>query len=241
LIPLSELTGYANGSYQIRVRAQDSAGTWGLYGTVFLTVQRGIFSDAFEATPLVRPGGWGGVTGTASVSTTAAITGSSGLLVTSPGPSYVTDFNPNNESVYSARFLFNPNTLVTGAGTNSNVSIFAALTGSSGNVVQIQYHRVNTNAGSARQVRLVVTRSNATTASTAWITIPAGPSSLQVDWRSATSATVTLKVNSAATSLTGQNTSTLRVESARLGLVSTGATGGSAFFDAFQSDRTILP
>jgi hypothetical protein len=103
----------------------------------------------------------------------------------------------------------------------------------------VQYRRAaQTNA--ARQVRLSVTHSNGSSSTTAWITIPSGASTLQVNWKASTSATVTLLVNGAATSLTGQNTSTLRVESVRLGLVTTGSTSGSAFFDAFRSDRTPL-
>ena len=240
LIPLSELTGYANGQYQLQVRAQDSAGNWGGLGSTTLVVQRGIFSDAFEATPLVRTGGWGGVVGSPSSSTTAVITGLRGLLVTAPGPAYVRDFNPNNEPVYSARFLFNPNSLVTGNGANSNVTVFGAMTtNAAGYAAQVQYHRVSTAGGSARQVRLHLTRANGTTVDTAWITIPAGASTLQLDWRASTSATVTLKVNGAATSLTGQNTGTQRIDEARLGLVTT-ATGGTAYFDAFQSDRSPL-
>jgi len=233
LIPLSELTGYANGSYQVRVRAQDSAGNWGGFGSVTLVVQRG-FADGFETGNFSR---WnGGVTGVPSVTTGAVLTGVYGMQASSPGPSYVTDLSPSNESVYSARLLFNPNTLRTG---NSNVDIFTALTTGLGNVVQVQYHRAaQTNA--VRQVRLVVTHSNGSTTATAFVTIPAGVSTLQVDWRAGTSATVTFTVNNVAASLTGQNTSTLLVDRARLGLVSTGSTTGTAYFDAFQSDRTPL-
>ena len=85
------------------------------------------------------------------------------------------------------------------------------------------------------------------TASTAWVNLPAGSSSIQVDWAASTTASVSLVVNGVASTLTGQNTSTLRVDTVRLGLLQplpapatlTSVTG-TALFDSFRSSRTPL-
>ena len=50
LIPLSQVTGLANGAHTIYVHAKDAAGNWGALSTVTLTVDRGVVVSGLTAT-----------------------------------------------------------------------------------------------------------------------------------------------------------------------------------------------
>jgi hypothetical protein len=245
LIPLTQLTGYPDGPYQVWIHARDAAGNWGTLTPYTLTIQRGLFADGFETGNTANWTGAAPVGGTRlQVNAAAAIAGAQGLQVSGSGtsPAYVTTpaISPAATG-YHARFSFNPNTLRTGTG---QVGLLTALPGATGTTFQVQYRRANTPATAARQVRLVVYRSATATSTTAWVTVPTGSSSIQVDWVAGTSATVTLTVNGVATSLTGVNTSAPavnKVVSARFGLVgATAAVTGSAYLDAYTSSRNAL-
>jgi hypothetical protein len=128
----------------------------------------------------------------------------------------------------------NPNGLRTSTATTST-GILTGLSGTN-SAFQVQYRRGT--AAAAAQVRL-----NFGTANTAWVTIGTNSwSSIQVDWVSGKRATLTLTVNGVSTSLTGRNTSALKVTAAQLGFRNaTGAVTGTAYFDAFVSSLNPLP
>jgi hypothetical protein len=85
LIPLSQLTAYPDGTYQIWVHAKDAAGNWGIWTPTSFTMKRGLFADGFDAGNLAA---WTGGTvpttpGTRlQVLATAASAGGFGLAVT---------------------------------------------------------------------------------------------------------------------------------------------------------------
>ena len=177
-IPLSELTAFADGTYDVWVHAQDAAGNWGQLVAVPFTITRShvLFADNFERASgtLVPP--WTSKAGSVAITAAARILGSYGLQVTGSGSVSSTLTGTGTPAVtYHAQVLFDPQTLRSGG-----VDLLAARTSANAFVFRLQYRRGNaTNA--ARQVRLVVSRSGGTTA-TGWITIPAGSSSLRVDW-----------------------------------------------------------
>ena len=177
-IPLSELTAFADGTYDVWVHAQDAAGNWGQLVAVPFTITRShvLFADNFERASgtLVPP--WTSKAGSVAITAAARILGSYGLQVTGSGSvSSTLTGTGTPAATYHAQVLFDPQTLRSGG-----VDLLAARTPANAFVFRLQYRRGNaTNA--ARQVRLVVSRSGGTTA-TGWITIPAGSSSLRVDW-----------------------------------------------------------
>ncbi len=225
------------GTYTFSVRAKDVAGNWGPVKTAQLTIAPTslIFADGFEG-GIVPP--WTGVVGPTLATRTAAaaLTGAWGLQATannSTAPAYASYTSTAAETAtYHASFQFNRDTLAPG---NRTVTVFSALNGVNGQVLAVQYRR---NAG-VYQMRLTVNRAGGVTNS-AWVNVSDTVLTVGVDWASAVSATVTLTVNGTPTTLTGLNTSAvpLKVKSARLGIVATtGTISGTAFFDAFSSNR----
>lgn len=242
LVPLTQLTSYPDGVYRMWVHAKDSAGNWGDLVPVSFTVKRGLFSDGFESG---TTGAWlGGTVGAATVTGTGPIAGAFSLLTTGAGTAVaaVTDTTPTAETAYHARFAVT-SSLRTG---NAPIGVFTALSATNSPTVQVQLRRGG-GATAVSQVRMTVWRQNGSNASTAWVNLPAGSSSVQVDWTASTTASVSLVVNGAASTLTGQNTSTLRIDTVRLGLLQplpapatlTSVTG-TALFDSFRSARTPL-
>jgi hypothetical protein len=235
-IPLSELTAYPDGTYDVWVHGQDAAGNWGQLVAVPFTITRShvLFADTFERASgtLVPP--WTSQAGAVAITAAARILGSYGLQVTGSGSVRSTLTGAGTPALtYHAQVLFDPQTLRSGG-----VDLLDARTAASGYVFRLQYRRGSaTNA--ARQVRLMVYRSGGTTA-TGWITIPAGSSTLRVDWGAGSSATVTLTVNGAATALTGRNTAGLSIGSVQLGVFG-GTASGYAYLDSFTSSLVPLP
>jgi hypothetical protein len=240
LIPLSELTAYPDGTFQVYVHGKDAAGNWGPWNPTSFTIKRGLFSDGFEAGTLAA---WTGgtvptVAGTRlTVNAAAKNTGSYGLAVTGSAKTAATVATPAITPAatgYHARFSFNPHSVTT---TSGRTGIFTGLSGTA-EAFQVQYQRGTTSA--AAQVRLYFPLTGATTA---WVTIGTTAwSSIQVDWATGTKATLTLTVNGAATSLTNRNTSTLKISSAKLGFLdATQNVVGTAWFDNFLSSLNPLP
>ncbi|HZC52732.1 MAG TPA: hypothetical protein VE441_09575, partial [Mycobacterium sp.] len=244
--------GIASGVQRINIRVQDTAGNWSNAVNTSVTVSRpnGIFANNFEPTDPA----WSATTGTASNTAAAAMpntneTGSTrGLQVTMAGgnaneASYRTDTSPSAETGYHARFVFNRNTLTPGTNANTVLTIFETRTATNGSVFALQY-RMN---GGTPQLRTVLTRSTGTRVNGAWVNLAAGRRTLQVDWLSATAGSLLLKIDGVTVSTQSNvNTSTLRVETAMLGVTAgfttsnNGTTAGTAYFDTFVSTRTTL-
>ncbi|MFF1819677.1 multicopper oxidase domain-containing protein [Kribbella sp. NPDC058245] len=243
------LASVVPGNQVFNLRVQDLAGNWSKAVSTTVSVQRpnGIFSDGFESGGF---GFWSSSTGGVANTTTAALPGPlepgsvRGLQVTLPGAAYLTDNTPAAETSYHARFVFNRNTLTSGTNPATALSLLQARTGASAQVFALEYRFT---AGSA-QVRTLMDRSAAGTLTGAWVTLTPGTHTLQVDWTSGpatgtTAGSLRLLVDGVSRSLQTGNTSTLRIETAWLG-VSAGmssSSSGRAYFDTFNSTRFTMP
>lgn len=237
------------GNQVFNLRVQDLAGNWSKSVNTTVSVQRpnAIFSDGFESGGF---GFWGASTGGVLNTTTAALPTSiepgstRGLQVTLPGNGYLTDPTPAAETSYHARFVFNRNTLTSGTTATTALSLLQGRTAANGQVYALEYRF---NAGSA-QVRTVLDRSGTTALTGAWVILTAAPHTLQVDWTSGPATgtgagSLRLSVDGLSKSLQTGNTSTLRIDTAWLG-VSAGISGsstGRAYFDSFASTRYTMP
>ena len=247
------LAGIPSGAQRFNLRVQDPAGNWSnaVSTTVTVVPPNGIFSDTFDSGNLSA---WSSSTGGVSATAAAGIPAGGanrGLQVTLPGgtgnrASYVTDNSPTAETTYHASFGFNASTLTTGANANSVLTLFEARTAAA-QVFAVQFHRT---AAGVNQVRTVMSRSGTTAVTGAWVTLPAGDHTIRVDWTSgpatgANAGSLKLLLDGVQVALQTGNTSTLRVETARLGLtagVTTAASmSGTAYFDSFVSTRNTLP
>ena len=244
------LAGITAGAQPVNLRVQDLAGNWSKAVTVTVTVvpPNLIFADNFESGTLSA---WSGATGGVSSTAAAAMGGSHrGLQVTLPGGrnnrvSHLTDASPLNETGYHAQFSFNRNTLTTGTNAATVLTLFDARNAANGQVFALQYHLT---AGTA-QVRTVLYRSGAGTLTGAWVTLPTGARTMRIDWTSGPATgtgagSLRLSVDGVSRSLLTGNTSTLRIDTVRLGVIAgvtttrTGSTAGTAYFDTFTSGRT---
>ncbi|MGB8651309.1 MAG: hypothetical protein WCD35_11670, partial [Mycobacteriales bacterium] len=229
------------------LRVQDTAGNWSKAASTQVSVTRPnrIFASGFET---VDPA-WSATSGRASITSaaampTAAEPGSTrGLQVTFPGgrsnlASYLTDTTPTAETTYHARFVFDPSTLTPGKDDGTVLTVFDAQNTTRGSAFTLQL-RVSRGA---RQVRTALTRSTGGALYGAWVTLASGPRTLQLDWTSATAGSLQLSVDGRSVSTLSGNTSTLRVETARLGVSAgfTTSTSGAARFDSFTSARDTL-
>ena len=251
------LAGLLPGVTQFNLRVQDAAGNWSNVAAVSVTVQRAnaIFSDTFDSGNLSA---WSQSVGNLGVTPAAGIpvaTGNFGLAATLPGGSgnaaaFVTDNTPAAETSYHAQFMFDPNTLSSGTGTTTWLTVFEGRT-ATGQAFSIQYHRV---PNGQRQLRITMARSGFLgTLTGPAVNLAAGAHRIRVDWRqgpaTGTAAGQTVLSVDGATVSTLQganNTTALTVEAARLGITagtSTTATGmaGTAWFDAFVSTRVSIP
>lgn len=246
------LAGYPAGSTQFNLRVQDMAGNWSnaVSTTVSISAVPGVilFSDSFESGNLNL---WSSITGSPSVSTAAGLLPTDGvnkgLQVTLPQVGYVTDNTPVGETAYHARFAFSGSAMAVPSGNVTAITVFEART-ASGSAYSVQVGRSGGGTGPATRVRVVMSRSGAGAVTSGWVTLSAGAHRLQTDWQSgpATGAgqgSLRLSVDGAVRATLTGNTSTLRVESVRLGLVAGLANtwSGRAFFDTFTSSRTSLP
>ncbi|GAA1133414.1 hypothetical protein GCM10009630_34480 [Kribbella jejuensis] len=243
------LTSVPPGNQVFNLRVQDLAGNWSKAVNTTVSVQRPnrIFSDDFESGGF---GFWSGTTGGVANTTTAARPGAlepgslRGLQVTLPGAGYLTDNTPAAETSYHARFVFNRNTLTSGTNANTALSLLQTRTAANGQVFSLEYRYAS---GSA-QVRTVLDRSGAGALTGAWVTLTPGNHTLQVDWTSGpatggSAGSLRLLVDGVSRSLQTGNTSTLRIETAWLG-VSAGlstSSAGQAYFDTFNSTRYTMP
>ena len=206
-----------------------------------LTVKRGLFADGFDAGTLAA---WTGGTvpttpGTRlQVQAGAAAAGGFGLAVTGSTTTQATVQTPAVAPAatgYHARFAFNPNTLRT-TGTNGRTGILTGISGTSTQAFQVQYQRAS--AGAPPQVRLFFSNTRVTP----WVTVNNGWNSIQVDWVTSKTATLTLTVNGVASTVVGANTKAMSITSAQLGIKTpTGNVTGTAWFDTFVSSLNPLP
>jgi FtsP/CotA-like multicopper oxidase with cupredoxin domain len=247
------LAGIGSGSQQLNLRVKDLAGNWSGAVATSVTVQKPnlIFSNRFEPADY---GAWsatrGGVSNTAAAAMPTADEPSStrGLAVRMAGgqlnaASYVTDNSPTAEPGYHARFTFNPNTLTSGTVATTVLTLFEARTSANGQVFTLQF-RVS---GGVAQLRTVLSRTTGGALVGAWVNVAKTPQSVQLDWTASTSGTLTLRIGGTVRSTQSGNTSSLRIDTALLGVTAgytttrTGTTAGTAYFDSFASGRVSIP
>jgi len=242
------LAGINPGSVRFNLRVQDLAGNWSnaVNTTVTVTRPNAIFSDTFDSGNLnawsARTNAGGGSMAASASAGLPSGPGNLGLLLTGPGTHYLTDNTPAAETSYHARFQLSPNTFT--SGTAAAVDLFDARTAANGNVFTLNYRR---SAGSS-QLQVVMARTTGGTFTSGWLTLPAGAHAIRVDWVSGPATgtgqgSLKLSVDGTAVLTQTGNTTTLRIESARLGLVTgTNTTStGSAYVDTFESTRYTLP
>ncbi len=206
-------------------------------------VQDAIFADGFESGDLSK---WLGVNaidgGHLSVSSTAALVGSSGLqaVINDNNNLYVTDNNPNAESSYRMRFYFDPNSI---SMVNGNYhTIFYAYDGA-GNIVARIYFGYN----QSYQLYAGALGDAGTWVNTSWLNISDAAHYIEMEWRASTAGganngVLNLWVDGVLKgALAGIDNDTKRIEMVRLGGVTGIDTGtrGSYYFDAFVSGRQL--
>lgn len=230
------LAGLPSGALRFNLRVQDKAGNWS--DAVFTTVtvrQNAIFSNGFTVT--TTPYGWSSRTGTPAVTLAAGIplVGTNrGLQVTEPGGAkYVTDSSPTAETNYHASFAFNASSLNPGTAV---LTLFDGRTGPGAQVLAVQLRR----ASGVNQIGTVMSGS---AGPTTWVNLPAGAHTIRVDWAAATAGSLQLSLDQSLVSTQTGDTSTLLMETARLGITAgaIAATTGTAYFDSFSSTRFTLP
>jgi len=236
LVATVPLAGLPAGALRFNLRVQDAAGNWsnGVFTTVTVR-QNAIFSNGFTVT--TTPFGWSSRTGTPTVQLAAGIPvggTNRGLRVTEPGGAkYVSDNSPTAETNYHASFAFNANTLNPGTAV---LTLFDASTLSGAQVLAVQLQRV----GVVNQIGTVMSGS---AGPTTWVNLLPGAHTIRVDWAGATAGSLQLSLDGSLVSTQTGDTSTLLMETARLGITAgaIAATTGTAYFDNFVSTRYTLP
>jgi hypothetical protein len=245
------LASYPLGTTRFNLRVQDLAGNWSnaVDTTVTISAPAGsLLSDNFESGNL---GLWSSTTGAPSVSTVAGLFPSDGvnrgLLANLPGSRYATDNSPSSETAYHARFAFSGTAMRVASGNATAVTVFEART-ASGTAYRIDVGRLATGTGPVTRIRLIMARSGAGNVTGPWVNLSNAAHVLQTDWLAGPATgtgqgSLRLSVDGTVVSTLTGNTSTLRIESVRLGTVLgvANTAAGAAYFDNFMSSRTALP
>jgi len=246
------LASYPVGTTAFNLRVQDMAGNWSNATSTSVTISNvpgsGLLSDTFDSGNLNL---WSSRTGAPVVSSTAGLLPNNGvnlgLLTTLPQTRYVTDNGPAAEPAYHARFAFSGAAMRVASGNNLAITVFDART-TNGSAYSVQVGRTGGGTGAVNRVRVVMSRSGATPVTGGWVTLPAGAHQLQTDWLAGPATgtgqgSLRLSIDGTTVSTLVGNTSTLRIESVRLGLSAgvPATSSGAAYFDTFVSSRTTLP
>ena len=262
---LSQLTGQDNDTQQvesIQLGAVDGldAGTSGVFfmdgfeshrttpigldlNAQVHTISNSIFSDGFELGDILA---WSNVIGDGGLAATAqaALVGTNGLevVVSDNNPRYLEDWTPHLEKSYNARFYFAPNSLIISDG--DVISLFN-MVDSSGTVIVRFMARMFTGD---YQVMAEVLDNNSTWSGTPWTFISNERHAIELDWLAATAPGlqngrlnfIIDNLYGMTYSLTGLENNLRLVEDIQMGVISGigSNTRGTAFFDAFVSQRT---
>jgi hypothetical protein len=76
-----------------------------------------------------------------------------------------------------------------------------------------------------------------------WYTVAVGTNTVLLDWTAGTNGSLKLTINGGLKQTVNGNSNTLRIDTARLGVISGFGTGtsGTGYFDGFSSGRTSAP
>ena len=182
--------------------------------------------------------------GALSVNSAAAMVQTYGMQanITSNTSIYVTDNSPVNELRYRARFYFNPNSI-----TMSNNNAFYLLYGLTSNgTVTLRVELGQSSTG--YRVRAALSNNSTTFTTSSWFNLSNAPHYIEIDWRAASAAGatdggLTLWIdNSQLASVTGISNDARRIDAVLFGVVAgiDKGTRGTAYFDAFQSNRNTF-
>ncbi|MBN8595701.1 MAG: S8 family serine peptidase [Anaerolineae bacterium] len=199
-----------------------------------------IFADGFESGNLAA---WTSNTtggGDLSVTTAAALIGTSGLqaVVNDNTALYVTDDQPSAEKRYRARFYFDPNSITMASG-NAHF-IMMGYAGASTAVLRVEF----SFSGGSYQLRASgLTDANAWV-STNWYSVSDAVHAIEIDWQAAAPAAnngaLTLWIDGLQQqALMSIDNDTRAIDRVRIGAISGIDTGtrGTYFFDGFVSRR----
>jgi len=198
-----------------------------------------IFRDGFESGSFSAWSSNSNDLGDLSVSTTAALAGIRGMqaLIDDIKRLYVTDYTPNAEPRYRARFYFDPNSIAMTDGNAHYIFI-----GYDAKAIFNMDFRI---FGGSYQIRLRQQNDSQATQSTAWFTISDAPHFIEMEWRAATASganngSITLWIDGVQKAkLSGLDNDTRRIDRVQLGVLSGVGAGtlGTYYIDAFESRR----
>ena len=242
--PLETLTAqlqtglWANGTYTVFLRAQDSVANWGPDASFPLEVSGNgtmILSDGFDADTLAQ---WSSVVGAVELTADAAIDTSEdakGLQadITGGEPAYVSTLMPAGEGAYQASFYFDPNSADVGTEAHD---IFAGLHFGAP-IFGIQVEKAD--VGDGYEVRAWAL-SKGVPIQTAWYDLSDGPHQLAVDWEAGVTSDLAFYIDGEIVeTLDYLDTSAYRIYEMRLGPSTRldAAASGAEYFDSFESSR----
>lgn len=234
-------------------------GTYTLYGSVLyqgtlsevsstytVTTAPGdpIFKDGFESGNFSAWTTNTNDSGDLSVTGAAKYAGNYGMqaLINDKLPIFVSDGTPNAEPRYRARFYFNRNSVSMVSGNAHFIfKGFAGTDASPIELLRVELRRTST----AYQLRASLVNDGTAWTHTAWVPIPDGWNSIEVDWRAASGAGannggLTLWIGGVQkANLTGIDNDTRRIDFVRLGALNgiDPEIQGTYYFDAFESRR----
>ncbi|WP_295697347.1 multicopper oxidase domain-containing protein [Lapillicoccus sp.] len=225
-------SGIAAGTQTLNVRIADKAGNWsGIATTPVTVVPPPVLADTFDGTLNPAWAVTAGPVGTIGVSPSAnlpaAAATKSGVLVTYPTtggarqPAYITRSFGTSLTTAHVDIDVDATTLATGGATPT---ILAVRTATGGNVFAVQLRTVGAGATATRQVRTLMFLPGGGNRQGAWVTIPNGPVTLSLVWRSgraagATPGSLTLALqHGAVASTTTGNTGTLQAAAIAIGV-----------------------
>jgi hypothetical protein len=243
--PLEALTAqmqtglWANGTYTVFLRAQDSVANWGLDTSLSLEVSGNgmmILADGFEAGNL---GLWSQMTGAVDVTSDAAIDPAQGGMglqadISSGAPAYASVFMPAGESDYKASFYFDPNGAALGAGQQN---IFSGLQFGAP-IFGAQVKKAASGIG--YEVR-AWTLSNGVPVYTGWYGFSDAPHKLGIDWTAGSWSQFSFSIDDVVVEeVDFLDTSAYELYEVRLGPSANidPAASGVEYFDSFESSRT---
>lgn len=239
---------WANGTYTVYLRAQDSVANWGPEASLTLEVSGNgamILADDFEAGNLNL---WSNAVGGVSVTSGAAIEGGLGLQadigggapdtpadISDSSPAYVSSIMPAGESDYQASFYFDPNSA--DIGTDHHTIFSGLYFGAPIFGIEVE----KSDSGPGYEVRAWAL-SNGVPVYTEWYDISDAPHKLGIDWTSGAATQFSLSIDGTVVEeLDFLNTSAYRVYEIRLGPSANldPAASGVEYFDSFESTRTL--
>jgi len=204
-----------------------------------------VFKDSFESNDLSLWSSTATGGGDLSISSSAVMTGSYGMqaVINDTTAIYVTDYSPANEQMYRARFQFDPNSLVIPSGNSFSILSASALNG-------VGYRLMLSSVSGAYELQAQAFGD----ASTTWVegavvnTVDA-PQLIEVEFKTASAAGANdgylkLWVNDTLVdTISNLDNDTRLIDTASLGATGSldAGTGGTIYFDAFESYRSERP